>query len=77
MNPPGFGPGWTKLRGDQGYRDPHGNIWRSTNSTAIIGISLIAAVGRYAKYVSMARSYGRPGRSTEASDEEVTSIQGA
>ncbi|MBI1337368.1 MAG: hypothetical protein GC164_10450 [Phycisphaera sp.] len=25
---PGQGEGWTKLRGDQGWRDAAGNIWR-------------------------------------------------
>lgn len=28
MNPPGFGAGWVKLRGAQGFRDPDGNIWK-------------------------------------------------
>ena len=26
--PPGFGPGWAKLRGAQGWRDPNGLIWK-------------------------------------------------
>ena len=26
--PPGFGTGWTKLKGGQGIRDPDGNIWK-------------------------------------------------
>lgn len=26
--PPGFGHGWSKLRGGQGYRDPAGDLWR-------------------------------------------------
>ena len=25
---PGEGPGWTKLRGDQGWRDADGYIWK-------------------------------------------------
>ena len=25
---PGDGAGWTKLRGDQGWRDANGNIWK-------------------------------------------------
>jgi hypothetical protein len=28
MNPPGFGPTWVKLKGDQGFRDPNGFIWK-------------------------------------------------
>ena len=27
-HPPGFGKGWVKLRGNQGYKDPDGNIWK-------------------------------------------------
>jgi hypothetical protein len=26
--PPGVGPGWVKLRGNQGWRDPQGNLWK-------------------------------------------------
>jgi hypothetical protein len=26
--PPGFGPGWVKLRGNQGWRDPQGYRWK-------------------------------------------------
>jgi hypothetical protein len=28
MNPPGFGPGWVRLKGRQGFRDPYGFIWK-------------------------------------------------
>lgn len=30
-HPPGFGKGWVKLRGNQGYKDPEGNIWKKDN----------------------------------------------
>jgi RHS repeat-associated protein len=26
--PPGYGKGWSKLRGNQGFKDPDGNIWK-------------------------------------------------
>jgi hypothetical protein len=26
--PPGVGPGWVRLKGNQGWRDPQGNIWK-------------------------------------------------
>jgi hypothetical protein len=28
MTPPGYGPGWVKLKWNQGYRDPDGLIWK-------------------------------------------------
>ena len=28
LRPPGDGPGWTKLRGDQGWKDPEGDVWK-------------------------------------------------
>lgn len=28
MNPPGYGLGWVKLKGRQGFRDPDGLTWK-------------------------------------------------
>jgi hypothetical protein len=28
QTPPGFGPGWVKLKGNQGYRDLDGMVWK-------------------------------------------------
>jgi len=40
MTPPGFGAGWAKLRGAQGYRDPIGYIWRLVKEIRFDGTQL-------------------------------------